>query len=257
MANATPGLLTPDEFDRYTKQWLAAAADAKALAACFAAPGGKMPNVQFTLQQVVQLVSTVGGRFVKARFLVTDDHKFSVALFVTDAADQQLSAYYVPLAAANAGDAAQEVVAARTAASPAQVAVHATQVPHNLVREWLLNWAKAGPATPAMFTTPAGAAAGPLRGYNFDLSDFMTPLYNAQPFDQQNVCLNFTLHEFYAPVSAALTQTFGLAMRLYNPTEKGAATSNIAAKDTTAESAATASDDPFFDIGQPSPPAPK
>ena len=251
--NTIPGIITQAQFDEYAANWLATAADPGQLRQCFLAPGGKGPlqTARFGIQQVVQLVSAVGVQCVKARFLVRKDAagapRFTVALVATDGADKLLSAYYVaaeePAAAAQDGysggyAAGADFVGAAPAAG--QPPLHATQIPHGLVKIWVENWLNAAQATPAMFATPYGGAAGPLRGYTFEVSDFRNPIYNAQPIGQQEVCLGFALHEFYspAPTAGALTQTFGLVVRLYNPTKADAVTS----------------DDPFFDMGKPNPP---
>ncbi len=211
--NYLPGVIGPNEFDRYAKQWLETAGDAEALRQNFLATDGKglLRSVKFSVQHVVQLVSLTGAGCIAE----------------------------VPAADTTEEDFSSLVDGNRALAKPK--AEHAAQVPHDLVKTWLGNRAVAGHATPTMFATACSATDGPLRGYNFDLADFMVPLFNARPFDQQKFRLNFGLHDYYGPNAVsegALTQTFGLALRVYDPTSADA----------------MGSDSPFFDMGQPAPP---
>ncbi|AMJ66789.1 hypothetical protein [Hymenobacter sp. PAMC 26628] len=217
-----PSILTPEQFEQYSAEWLKIANDAEgdALAQCFAAPGhGRRTCASLPIQQLVWLVSTVGVVFVRTRFLAiapSDGHpaRFALALFATDAAGKRLSAYYL----ADAEEAAS--------------ALHATQVPHDLVKAWLQNWTAAPAVTPVLFAT----AYGPLQGYTFDVGDFLEPLFAAQPFGDQTLRISFGLHEYY-PVEGPLAQTFGLVLRLHDPKKLEGG-----------------SDDPFFDMSKPCPP---
>ena len=218
-----PSILTPEQFEQYSAEWLqiAGGPGGDALANCFAAPGhGRRTYASLPIQHLVWLVSTVGIVAVRTRFLAIAHQghpaRFALALFAADAAGQRLSAYYL----------------AETEEYPTRDALHATQVPHDLVKAWLHHWTAAPAITPALFAT----AYGPLQGYTFDAGDFLEPLFAAQPFGDQTLRISFGLHEYY-PVEGPLAHTFGLVLRLHDP-----------------QKLAGGSDDPFFDMSQPCPP---
>ncbi len=230
--SAIPDILTPEQFEQYSAEWLRIAGDAggPALAQCFGAPGhGRRTYASLPIQQLVWLVSTVGIVCVRARFLAIAHRghpaRFALALFATDAAGKRLSAYY--LAAAEDAPAAPLLRAAQ---------LQATQVPHDLVKTWLHHWAAAPAVTPALFAT----SYGPLRGYTFEVGDFLEPLFAAQPFGNQTLRISFGLHEYY-PAEGPLAQTFGLVLRLHAPRKQ-------------AEIDGGGSNDPFFDMSKPCPP---
>jgi hypothetical protein len=221
---AIPGLLTQEQFDQYSAKWLEVVENANPadLQSCLAASTSNklLWFVSFPIQRIVQLVSVVGGQRIKARFLVIpqqDELHFTIALFVTGAQDARLSAYYV-------------------ADTPPQPQGLEAQVPHDLVKTWLNNWHQLATVTPDLFQT----ADGPLRGYSFELADFLEPLFRVQPFAEQQMHLNFGLHEYYSPtpVNEALTRTFGLALRIYDSNSQDA----------------LASSEPIFDVSMPCPP---
>ncbi|OGX90364.1 hypothetical protein [Hymenobacter coccineus] len=154
--SAISSILTPEQFEQYSAEWLkiASATEGPAPAQCFAAPGhGRRTHASLPIQQLVWLASTLGIVAVRTQFLAIAHQghpaRFALALFATDAAGTRLSAYY--LAEAEEAPAAAENA---LAAPPLRTAHQkAAQVPHDLVKTWLHNWAAAPAVTPALFAT--------------------------------------------------------------------------------------------------------
>lgn len=224
MSNAQ--FLSPAQFATYAQAWedLLHQPTPEALQQCFTAqtPNKVLWNVTFPIQRIVQLVSVVGGRTIRARFVVLPEPtpRFSLVLYAADAEGKRLSAYYLAERA------------------PAPVGLQ-DQVPHALVSTWLHNWQKISHVDASLFQT----LRGPLKGYNFELADFMDPLFRAQPFTNQELRLYFGLHEYYSADPATeeqqkLTQTFGLVLRIYGATPEEGGTS----------------DAPIYDVSMPCPP---
>jgi hypothetical protein len=221
------GIITQTQFVEYSEKWLSIAGDASgtALPACFLdAKQERIKFVSFPVDQIVSLISTVGIRQVKARFILVPDSKggyhFSLALYASDGTvneDDRLSAYYVADPGWT-GNALGQVVGG--------------PVPHSLAALWLTQWQEAA-ITPDLFVASTGAT---LQGYNFEADDFVTALFNSQPIDGQAIRLGLGVHEFYGPNDDVTpTQTFGLVLRLYKP-------------------GTTTSAEPFFDMAAPCPP---
>lgn len=225
----SPGILSPELFNQYADQWLSAVSnpDSPVLAPSFLASGAeRLLFVSFPIQQIISLVSAVGVRAIKARFLLVPgpdgQPHFSVALFATDAegVGERLSAYYV----------ANEYW---TASTPSPEL--GEQVPSSLAAIWMANWKGVKKITSELFAT----SYGPLQGYNFDIKDFVSLLFEAQPLTAQEFRIGLSLHEYYAANGDdnTPTQTFGLVTYLYN------------AGQTTAPVAST-----FYDMSGPCPP---
>ena len=98
---------------------------------------------------------------------------------------------------------------------------------------WLATWAAAPQATPAMFASNYG----PLRGYNFDVNDFTSLLFGPEKLGDEELYLNFGLHEYYrtGPAGDELAVTFGLVLQL-------------------ASSKLGGDDDPVYNMATPIPP---
>ncbi|MBD2722089.1 hypothetical protein [Hymenobacter armeniacus] len=221
------GTLAPALFDEYAAEWHSKISDVgnPDVTSYFAnGDSGRLTYVYFSIQRVAELVSAVGVQHIKARFVLMPDastgqYRFSLVLFAADKDDRQLTAYYLP-------DALQAVPP--TVGEP---------LPGSLAGLWQAAWAEATLLTSAMFTTSYGV----LKGYNFDLKDFLTPLFtNGQPYDKQQVRVWLGLHGYTTPDDQP-TQTFGLMVRRFDPTQ-GAAGQLQAA------------DDVFFDLSTPCPP---
>jgi hypothetical protein len=204
----SPGILSPDLFNQYADQWLNAvnASGSSELAASFLDPGNeRILYVSFPIQQIISLVSTVGVRTIKARFLLAPDAggqpHFTIALFATDGegAGERLSAYYVADEYWSGGNATGDT---------------GEHIPSELAAIWLSNWQDVPDITPALFAT----SYGPLQGYNFDIKDFVSLLFVAQPLKDQQFRIGLSLHEYYAANGddSTTTQTFGLVNYLHS-----------------------------------------
>ena len=202
-----PGLLSQDEFNQYSADWLSLVSqtDSPGLPASFQTEAGTLVTyVSFPIKRVVELVSAVGAKQIKARFVLIADggqKKFSLVLYAADdtqKAEGRKSAYYL-------------AEPSWTAAPDPQLG---EAVPNNLAAVWLESWNNAPAVTSAMFATPDG----PLEGYNFDLKDFLKPLFTDQPYNNQEIRLWLGLHSYYSATNLdSLTQTFGLVVRRYDP----------------------------------------
>lgn len=199
-------LISQDQYNQYTANWLSVlSGSGPALAQAFSAPGTeRLQSLAFPIERIKWLVSAVGVQQIKARFLlVPDAHQqlhFTLALFATDAAGERLSAYYLP-------EAYWETTAS--------TATLGDPIPSSLAATWLANWKAVQEITPALFAT----SWGPLEGYNFNVSDFVSALFSAQSLQSAKAYLGLGLHEFHAPNAnaEALTRKFGLVLQLAGP----------------------------------------
>jgi hypothetical protein len=168
---------------------------------------------------LVALLSTPGIAQVAARFVLlppTDADadkpaapRFRLVLYAADQRGARLSAYYQ-------SDATWQTIL------PQEPTAVGGLVPYNLIKGWLNGWATAATTQqlrPALFAT----AYGPLQGYNFDLGDFLDPLFAAKTFTDQRLFIRFGLKAYYPAypeILAAPAQTFGLVVRLYSPSKE-------------------------------------
>ena len=220
-------LISQVEFDGYAAAWAQfidrAAADK--VQRLFEAPGQlRQNNVGFDLaDSIVPLLSTVGLRQVVARFVLlpaevaADSPRFRVVLYGTDGLGGRISAYYL--------GAATWVAAPKSLQADEQPSEVLTgQVSFNLIRVWLQAWvAPTQQLSPLLFMT----SYGPLQGYNFELSDFMDPLFPvkqpADPTQRLVLRLYFGLKSYYPAYPENLEQprqTIGLVVRLLVPGSK-------------------------------------
>ncbi|MBF9141093.1 hypothetical protein [Hymenobacter properus] len=229
---STPsGFLTQEEFTQYAANWLnlVSQAESPALPGSFEAEAGaRVAYVSFPIMRVAELVSAVGAKQIKARFVLIPDggqQKFSLVLFAADDTQQpegRKSAYYL----------AQPWWTQSTAP------VLGEPVPDNLATLWVDSWKGASAVTTDMFATPAG----PLEGYNFDLKDFVKPLFTDQAYGQQEIRLWLGLHTYYSPTNLnSPTQTFGLVARRFDPTQA-------------VQQGQPVTDESFYDLSTPCPP---
>ncbi|MFD2720673.1 hypothetical protein ACFST9_18270 [Hymenobacter monticola] len=205
--SSTSSFLTQEEFNQYSAAWLSlvSQSDSPSLPGSFQAESGdRVLYVSFPILRVAELVSAVGAKQIKARFVLVPDggqQKFSLVLFAADATQEpegRKSAYYL----------------AEPSWTQATSPVLGETVPDNLAAIWLAGWKTAPSVTSAMFATPDG----PLEGYNFDLKDFLNPLFTDQPYDQQEIRVWLGLHSYYSPtILNSPTQTFGLVVRRFDP----------------------------------------
>jgi hypothetical protein len=215
--NSPQGIISQEVFDEFAANWLTVVSNNSELNDSFVSPaGGKLLSVSFTMEQIQQLVSVVGAHFIMSRFLITSDaSKFTLTLFATDAERNKLSSFYI---AGNTGE---------TPTLPG------AEVPDVLAEKWLNSWEQAGAVTSDMFTSCIPGA--PLKGYTFDVSDFLALFYGLPKIEGENLLVHFGLHEYYNVVDGAdkLTKTFGLVLR---------------------RSGEGGSEDPYYDMSSPCPP---
>ena len=236
-----PGILSQELFVQYAASWLETveSADSTALRQSFEASGRprRLQAIHFPMPQVVRLVSTVGAARIKASFVILPTSgepggklKFSLVLSASNSLDARVSSYYLAEeyqlpegAEANSPD------------DPAALALGA--VPGVLIRDWQRLWTQAPQLLPAMFNGNYGY----LRGYTFELSDFVAALAKVDSPTEGSLVIHFGLHEYYRPDPVAgdvLTQTFGLILQTRDVKRNGLADGN----------------DPFYDMSAPCPP---
>ena len=210
------GVIGQQLFDQYVANWVNIVGNENnaELQLSFQQPGNKalLAAVRFPVKQIARLVSTIGAKHIKARFLVKREEKtgqphFTLALFATDALDARVSSYYVAeeywtpaLAQAEPlGEENQAEVSLRNPAENQQ-----GNVPRVLANTWLALWGNTREVTPELFASNYG----PLRGYTFELQDFLAPLGRLKSLEDEKLQVAFGLHEYYRSTSedAALVQ---------------------------------------------------
>jgi hypothetical protein len=218
MTNNSPtGIINQETFDEYANNWLTVVGNNAELQQSFQSPdGSKLTSVSFSMEQIQQLVSVVGAHYIMSRFLVASDgSKFTLTLFATDAERNKLSSFYI------AGNA------------PQAPGLPGEEVPDVLAEGWLNNWTNANAVTNDMFTS--SVAGAPLKGYTFEINDFLALFYDLPTIKGENLLVHFGLHEYYKSTEEGdkLTQTFGLVLRM---------------------SGGESSSDPYYDMSSPCPP---
>ena len=260
-----PGIITQAEFDTYSNDWINVVTndDADELAKCFRLEGAdqNINCVYFSAMQIAHLVSTVGAQHIKARFLVVrdadNDPHFALALFASDDLNGRLSAYYMSqpywLLSSPPSQPGEP-----TPVPPLNV-FSSVLLPDALAAFWLSNWSPDGPdprATQDMFNSTYGY----LRGYTFEMDDFLNPftqikagvkIEDADPFR-----VNFGLHTYYPINSQELDSTFGLMVSYVNYAKRAQA---LKAKIDMVPGTPQTDNDPddlevFYDLATPCPP---
>ncbi len=206
-----PDFITPEQYDQYTAAWAALidSGDATALEQAFEAPGGARLNfLNFSLDQIVALVTAPGVRSIKARFLLmpspASGSRFSVALFAADTpakdTSEPLTPYYIPTPAP-----ATTTQTVEPAPGPS------TQLPRAEAVRWLSDWAN---TTPQDFTTDIFTTdSGPLQGGNFEVSTFQDPLAAAPPYADKTLFLNLGLIQDPEPTADLVVYIGALGSR--------------------------------------------
>jgi hypothetical protein len=248
MATPTPpdGIIFQTEFDTYTNDWVDIVTNNKEteLTDCFRKRPAKLaipiPTAQnlnyvsFSALQIAQLVSTVGAKDIRARFLVVRDAPdkeypdgyphFALALFATDDLNGRLSAYYLCekyWSKKNDSQPEEPNNDSPGAAPSSQDEFTPNPLPDALATYWQQNWSPRGEDPKAeqyMFNNVYGY----LRGYTFKLGDFLGPLTSlpvpkfGEPIEHllkhHRIHINFGLHTYY-PATPNVTETdstFGL-----------------------------------------------
>ena len=231
------GIISQQLFDQYASSWVAASNDpaGTVLAQSFQVGVGSSSSVlaglSFPALQIARLVSTVGAVHIKARFLISQDAEqkqpphFTLALFATDALDTRISSYYVAdeywTPTVSRSEMQQEAAAARRARS--MVTAHSRkEVPGVLANLWLKGWQSlttTSEITPALFASSYGA----LRGYTYEVDEFVHVLRALTQLKNESVQLVFDLHEYYRPLPPqgdVLVRTFGLLLCVKNTKEE-------------------------------------
>jgi hypothetical protein len=193
-----PDFITPDQYQQYTAAWeeLIASRNNDLLQEAFRAPNGARLNfLNFSLNQIVALVTVPGVRSIKARFLIMPDaagvSRASLTLFAADTPAKDdaktLSAYYVPTLAA-----ATTTQTVEPAPGPT------TQITYEQAQGWLAAWVNTEDFNTEIFTTDVG----PLKGFNFEVSTFQDPLAAAPPYEDKSLFLNLGLIQDPEPTAA-------------------------------------------------------
>lgn len=204
-----PDFITPDQYKQYAAAWeeLIASRNNDLLQQAFQAPNGARLNfLNFSLDQIVALVTASGVRSIKARFLLMPDaagvSRASLTLFASDtpAKDdtKSLSEYYIPTSAAAATTQTVE-----PAPGPG------TSIPYEEALRWLADWVKTDEFNTEIFNTDVG----PLKGLNFEVSTFQDPLAAASPYEDKSLFLNLGLIQDPEPTAALVVYIAALGSR--------------------------------------------
>ena len=240
------GVLSPTDYQAAADLWMTTrAAGGPNLTNCLLVPNTttRLPAVYFPVMQIVELVSAVGVKNIRARFVVLRDDKqqlrFSVALYAAAADGTVLSSYYLANRYWSKTDAPPSPRAASALVRPAGLgrSVSKNVIPKALASYWVDNWTSSRYATkPDLFTS----AGQPMQGYNFSVSDFLDPLRGLNDFNNQLLAMNFCLHTFLgfngkvdAPVAS-----LGLLLQTTNSSPKDEA----------------GAEDELYDMAHPNPP---
>lgn len=236
-------LISQQLFDTSTARWaeITNQPDAAALKGVFLDHGQLVTGVGFSMTQIAQLVATVGAAYIKVRFLIKPADllgaaQFSLALFATDLLGARVSSYYKP----------QKVYTGASAfACPSQPGiptVHKNQLHYVLAERWRQNWAATGDSD--MKLDYFDSHYGPLRGYTYELNEFVALFLLLEKLEDASLQVHFVLHDYYRfdPKTSTdtLAKTFALALRLKRKKEDGDMVDDI--------------DDPILDNGAPCPP---
>jgi hypothetical protein len=204
-----PDSITKEQYDQYIADWatLISSGNNDLLQQAFEAPNGARLNfLNFSLDQIVALVTTPGVRSIKARFLLMPDAagvpRFSLALFADDTPakddSHRLSPYYIPTPAV-----------ATTAQTVESALGPNTSISYDEALGWLTEWVNADPFDTDIFTTDSG----PLKGFNFEVSTFQDPLAAAPPYAEKSLFLNLGLIPDPEPTAALFVYIAPLGSR--------------------------------------------
>lgn len=206
-----PDTITQAQYDEYTANWAALieSGDNDALRQAFLAPNGaRFTFLNFSLDQVVALVTAHGVLSIKARFLLMPEgasgSRFSVALFAADTPAKNtadpLTPYYIPTPAP-----------ATTTQTVDPSSGPDTKIPRPEAVGRLTAWANtpASDFTTAIFTTDTG----PLQGCNFEVSTLQDPLAAAPPYANKTLFLNLGLVQDPEPTANLVVYIGALGSR--------------------------------------------
>lgn len=290
----TPSLLKPDDYLKYAAAWVNAISDPATddLSQYFTAAEDDKTKlltdrVLFPAGSIAQLVSTVGASTIKARFILmpvtpgSSHLRFSLVLFATDSFNTRLSSYYVsePYWEGNKGAgyllkkietylASGNSYLVDGELDPNSPVPFEGAVPDALATSWLFNWYLAAMTVTAGGKLPSAlfnGAYGFLRGYSFDLEDFLAPLRKLSAFllienPDSPVAVKLGLHEYsYASPNGGDIDTKTLGLIVQYPTgsfqgkDKNATADSSFATTNVSDSGI---DDPlYYDMSSPCPPS--
>jgi hypothetical protein len=235
------GLISQQLFDQYSANWVEVInqPNAKVLQDSFLQEGAIITGVGFSTTQIARLVATVGAVHIKARFLIQQSQpgiqpQFALAFFATDSLDARVSSYYV----------SEKVYTDKTAfvapSQPHQLTIHKKQLHHVLAERWRQQWADLTQVLPEYFATHYG----PLRGYTFELNEFIALFLLLETLGDEMLEAHFVLHDYYQPDPSTsgdqLANTFALALQLRRTDSK--------------DQYLRQGDDPIMDTAMPCPP---
>ncbi|RZK62153.1 MAG: hypothetical protein EOO59_03290 [Hymenobacter sp.] len=236
-------LLSQDDFAKYAAKWSTFIAKAKPekLRKLFQKDDGQAQLfISFDLPTVIiPLLSTVGIAMVRTRFVRLpaghDAPRFGVAVYAADSQGGRISAYY--LGTSQWQDTAPQLkscaIMPKLSAGHPRDEIHTELnqltgtgnenssgiVPFNLAKGWICDWCWAVSEQrldPAMFTTSYGW----LLGYDFQLDDFLDPLFQMSNPQLSTVRAVFGLKRYYPAYPENLDRpayTFELVIRPYSP----------------------------------------
>lgn len=289
----SPSILTQNDYNTYATSWVNTVSDpaTKDLSEYFTV--GQLDSIKlltdrinFKAGSIAQLVSTVGASNIKARFILQpttdaiEKKHFTLVLFATDAFNTRLSSYYMA-EPYWLDTAATETLLHEVEAYVASGAVYNMDgvldaalpiefqgaVPDALAMTWVANWYLAslnvtinqGLLAPGI----VNGSYGFLRGYTFDLKDFLAPLQQVSNFLVLNepdtlIAIKLGLHAYsYANPNGdnVPTQTLGLIVQ-YPTGALGKTEESINATEDETTSVGSIDDDSvFYDMSAPCPPS--
>ncbi|MDO7884645.1 hypothetical protein [Hymenobacter cheonanensis] len=296
ISSFTPSILNQNDYSTYAAAWVNTASDpdtsdlSNYFCSFILKEGSKefkilIDRVNFKAGSIAQLLSTVGASNIKARFILqpaaagSTEQYFSLVLFATDAFNTRLSSYYV------SEPYWQDTAAAEALARNVKTYIESGAsynangviddavpvpfmgaIPDALAMTWVAHWYLA-----SLDVTFNGAKLVPaivngsygfLRGYTFDLEDFLAPLRQVPSSLVLNepdtlIAIKLGLHAYsYANPNGdnVPTQTLGLIVQ-YPTSTLGSAKMAASA---TANDQLTVGDDGgsvFYDMSSPCPPS--
>lgn len=222
--------LPQKDFADYAAAWATfiASASAAEVQQLFRAAESKLAQlfVSFDLRSaIIPLLSTVGIELVRTRFVLlpagpSEATRFGLAIYAADAQGGRISAYY--LGTSGWTDLVPQLKTCEPLSNSSAAELKGL-VPFDLAKSWVCNWCWAVEAQ-ALDAAAFATSYGPLQGYDFELGDFLDPLFQMQNPEASAVRAVFGLKRYYPAYPENLeqpTSTFELVMRLYSPKGSG------------------------------------
>jgi hypothetical protein len=244
-------LLSPDAYEQGVKAWLTQLVNGEpsGLTRSFQnVSGQQVAYLSFPIQSIVELVSASTTGKIFARFVLTPDAsgepRVTLALFAVDSKGLRVSSYYVANEFSTAIAAPLKMHAPQVKTGPSAP----NEVASVLINHWRQTWADTA-VSADMFETPYG----PLNGYNFEPTDFLSLFFKLTSFGTEQVRLHFVLHPYHHSTDDGqdvAAHTLGLAVQLATPRAR------LDEDDSDYDSDYVDQDGPpFYDLSNPCPPA--